>query len=390
VGSDIDLDSHGDDTSAGVLLYRTETHHERNGGRLDQVTSGTRVDNVARVTIKDIARISGFSKTTVSFAFNDPSRIGGDTRDKILRIAEELGYIPDPVARNLSLRHHGTIGLLLPEVISFAFYNPYLSQIVQGIGAVCERDNHSLTLIPPIRESLMEGVRRAAVDGLITIGLEPGMEAVEFIHRRHLPFVAIDGRVGGEFPVVGIDDRQAAADVMRHVLHLGHRRIAVVAFGSQPKLGTGSYAKTQRLAGYQDALREIDDSLSDQVLFTYAKSSLQGGRQAASEILSDNHPPTAIIAMSDIMALGILEAVAEAGLRVPADISVVGFDDIPEARLVRPQLTTVSQPGYDKGRHAADTLMQLIAKEHTSRHIILPAELVVRGTTGPAASGAVT
>lgn len=343
---------------------------------------------MARVTIKDIARISGFSKTTVSFAFNDPSRIGRDTRDKILKIAEDLGYIPDPVARNLSLRHHGTIGLLLPEVISFAFYNPYLSQIVQGIGAVCERDNHSLTLIPPIRESLMEGVRRAAVDGLITIGLEPGMEAVEFIHRRHLPFVAIDGRVGGEFPVVGIDDRQAATDVMRHVLSLGHRRIAVVAFGSEPKLSTGSHVKTQRLAGYQDALNECATDLSDQVLYVYAESSFEGGRRVAVELLAGGNRPTAIIAMSDILALGVLEAVGEAELRVPEDVSIVGFDDIPESRLVRPQLTTVSQPGYDKGRHAADTLMQLIAKEHTSRHIILPTELVIRGTSAVAAAAA--
>ncbi|MFW5695057.1 MAG: LacI family DNA-binding transcriptional regulator [Alkalispirochaeta sp.] len=342
---------------------------------------------MARVTIKDIARISGFSKTTVSFAFNDPSRIGRDTREKILKIAEDLGYIPDPVARNLSLRHHGTIGLLLPEVISFAFYNPYLSQIVQGIGAVCERENHSLTLIPPIRESLMEGVRRAAVDGLITIGLEPGMEAVELIHRRHLPFVAIDGRVGGEFPVVGIDDRQAAAEVMRHVLGLGHRRIAVVAFGSEPKLSTESHVKTQRLAGYRDALSAVDAGLADKVIYAYAESSHDGGRTAATDILSDQHPPTAIIAMSDILALGILEAVNEAGLRVPEDISVVGFDDIPEARLVRPQLTTVSQPGYDKGRHAADTLMQLIAQEETSRHIILPTTLVARGSTAPVPSG---
>lgn len=339
---------------------------------------------MARVTIKDIARISGFSKTTVSFAFNDPSRIGRNTREKILKIAEELGYIPDPVARNLSLRHHGTIGLLLPEVISFAFYNPYLSQIVQGIGAVCERENHSLTLIPPIRESLMEGVRRAAVDGLITIGLEPGMEAVEFIHRRHLPFVAIDGRVGGEFPVVGIDDRRAAAQVMRHVLSLGHRRIAVVAFGSEPKLSTGSHVKTQRMAGYKDALDEIDLTLKDHVMYSYAESSHNGGSKAALELLDDGHPPTAIIAMSDILALGILEAVSDAGLRVPEDISLVGFDDIPEARLVRPQLTTVSQPGYDKGRHAADTLMQLIANEQTSRHIILPTELVIRDSTSPA------
>ncbi len=336
---------------------------------------------MARVTIKDIARISGYSKTTVSFAFNDPSRIGRDTREKILRIADELGYIPDPVARNLSLRRHGTIGLLLPEVISFAFYNPYLSQIVQGIGEVCERENHSLTLIPPIRESLMEGIRRAAVDGLITIGLEPGMEAVEFIQRRHLPFVAIDGRVGGGFPVVGIDDFTAAGTVMRHVLDLGHRRIAIVAFGREPKLSTGSHVKSQRLSGYREALEGVDPELPDEVTYVYAAPSLDGGRQAARTLLDGRERPTAIVAMSDILAVGIIDALQGSGISVPDDISVVGFDDIPEASLVRPQLTTVSQPGYEKGRHAADSLMSLIADQESPGHIVLHAELVVRASS---------
>ncbi|HKK49112.1 MAG TPA: substrate-binding domain-containing protein, partial [Alkalispirochaeta sp.] len=155
----------------------------------------------------------------------------------------------------------------------------------------------------------------------------------------------------------------------------------VIAFGTEPKLSTGSHVKTQRLAGYQDALNQVDAALKDHVTYSYVESSVEGGRRAATELLAGGLRPSVFIAMSDILALGIIEAVAEAELRVPEDISVVGFDDIPEARLVRPQLTTVSQPGYDKGRHAADTLMQLIAKEYTSRHIILPTELVIRDST---------
>ena len=336
---------------------------------------------MARATIKDIARLAGCSKTTVSFAFNDPSRIGTETRQKILRIADELGYIPDPVARNLSLRHHGTIGLLLPEVISDAFYNPYLSQIVQGIGSVCERDNHSLTLIPPIRESLMEGVRRAAVDGLITIGLEPGMEAVDFIRRRHLPFVAIDGRVGGDFPVVGIDDRVAARTVMSHLLEQGHRDIAIVAFGAEPKLSTGSHVKTQRLAGYREALEETDPALAEAVTVIYAASSLEGGREAARNLMESRLLPTAIVTMSDIVALGVLDHLNDQGVQVPHDVSLVGFDDISESRLVRPQLTTVSQPGYDKGRHAADILMTMIGGGNVPGQVVLAAEFAVRDSS---------
>jgi DNA-binding LacI/PurR family transcriptional regulator len=338
---------------------------------------------VARVTIKDIARISGYSKTTVSFAFNDPSRIGKDTHRKIIHIAEELGYIPDPVARNLTLRRHGTIGLLLPEVISYAFYNPYMSQIVQGIGEVCERVNHSLTLIPPISESLMEGIRRAAVDGLITMGLEPGMEAVEFINRRHLPFVAIDGRVGGGFPVVGIDDRTAARAAMDHVLDLGHRDLAVVAFGAEPRISTSSHVKMERLAGYREAMDARDPDLAGTVRYYYSAPSIADGHRIAGEILAAPVRPTAIVAMSDILALGILDHLNAHGVDVPGEMTVVGFDDIPESRLIRPQLTTVSQPGFDKGRHAADCLMNLIAGTDGPDHVVLPASLVIRGTSGP-------
>ncbi|MFA7566255.1 MAG: LacI family DNA-binding transcriptional regulator, partial [Alkalispirochaeta sp.] len=140
---------------------------------------------MARVTIKDIARISGYSKTSVSFAFNDPGRISEKARKRILAVADSLDYIPDPMARNLSLQRHSSIGLLLPEVIPQAFRNSHLSEIVRGIGAVCEKHGYSLTLIPPLRESVLEGVRSAAVDGLITIGLEPGMETVSLIKRRH-------------------------------------------------------------------------------------------------------------------------------------------------------------------------------------------------------------
>jgi DNA-binding LacI/PurR family transcriptional regulator len=331
---------------------------------------------LARVTINDIARISGYSKTSVSFAFNDPGRISEKARARILSIAEELGYIPDPVARNLTLRRHGTIGLLLPETISLSFLNSHLSQIVQGIGEVCEREGHSLTLIPPVRESVLEGVRSAAVDGLITVGLEPGMETVALIRHRHLPFVTIDGRVGGGFPVVGIDDRRAAAAIMRHLLQVGHRSLAVVCFVDEPQLAGPSQVKGERVAGYQDAVAEI--TAETEVRYYESESSITGGREIAEEILDAPNRPTAIVAMSDVIALGVLEHLTARHVSVPEEMSVVGFDDIPEARLVRPQLTTVSQHGFEKGRTAADILVRLIANEPTEAHVVLDTKLVVR------------
>lgn len=342
---------------------------------------------MGRVTINDIARISGYSKTSVSFAFNDPGRISEKARSKIITVAQELGYIPDPVARNLSLRRHGSIGLLLPEVIPLAFLNPHLSQIVQGIGEVCERHGNSLTLIPPLRESVLEGIRSAAVDGLITIGLEPGMETVELIRLRHMPFVTIDGRIGGGFPVVGIDDFGAAKTIMRYVLSLGHRAIAVIAFTDEPQLETRSHVKTQRIAGYRAAFDEVGRTFTAETTFIEVESSMDGGREAARQILSDHtvpgRKPTAIVAMSDVLAIGALNYAEEAGMGVPKDISIVGFDDIPEARLVRPQLTTVTQPGFLKGQRAAEVLTDLITNVSVESEYILPATIVERDSAAP-------
>lgn len=337
---------------------------------------------MGRVTINDIARISGYSKTSVSFAFNDPGRISEKARTKIITVAEELGYIPDPLARNLSLRRHGSIGLLLPEVIPLAFLNPHLSQIVRGIGEVCERHGNSLTLIPPLRESVLEGVRSAAVDGLITIGLEPGMETVELIRQRHMPFVTIDGRIGGGFPVVGIDDLAAAKAIMQYVLRLGHTAIAVIAFTDEPQLESRSHVKTQRIAGYRAAFDEVGRTFTAETTFIEVESSMDGGREAARRLLTEpstpEPKPTAIVAMSDVLAIGALNFAEEIGLNVPGDLSIVGFDDIPEASLVRPHLTTISQPGFSKGQRAAEVLTDLIAGASVASEHILPASVVQR------------
>jgi DNA-binding LacI/PurR family transcriptional regulator len=341
---------------------------------------------MARVTINDIAKVAGYSKTSVSFAFNDPGRISDKARDRILAVADQLGYVPDPVARTLSLRRHGSIGLLLPEVIPLAFRNSHLSQIVQGIGEICGTDGHSLTLIPPLRESVLEGVRSAAVDGLITIGLEPGMDAVHLIRRRHLPFVTIDGRIGGGFPVVGIDDERAAETMMNHVLSIGHRKIVIVAFSDEPQLQNRSYVKGKRIDGYRRALADAVPTPLEESLYIETESSLDGGRTAVEAILQSPTIPTAIVAMSDVIALGILEGLEERGYTVPGDFSLVGFDDIPESRLVRPQLTTISQSGYDKGHRAAEVLMRMIRGETVDPKHILPTELTERDSCAPPGS----
>lgn len=342
---------------------------------------------MGRVTINDIARLSGYSKTSVSFAFNDPARLSERARSKIMGIAGELGYVPDPSARNLSLRRHGTIGLLLPQIIPIAFLNPYFSQIVQGIGDVCEQEGYSLTLIPPVRESMVDAVRSAAVDGLITLGLEPGTPVMNMMEQRSMPFVTIDGRGGTTsdgvaVPVIAVDDRSAASHLMRYVLSLGHRRIAILRFadaerGEDGAVDAQTFVVSERLAGYRDALVGADVD-PESVVILPSESSLSGGREAVGALLDEGHLPTAIIAMSDVIAIGAIAGLEAAGVQVPDEVSVVGFDDIPESTIVRPALTTISQPGFEKGREAARVLTTMLAGGHVEARTMLATRLTLR------------
>lgn len=338
-----------------------------------------------RITINDIARISGFSKTSVSFAFNDPDRISKETREKILGIASELGYVPDPVARNLSRRKIGTIGLLLPQAISRALLNPYLAQVLLGIGEVCHTEEYSLTLVPPLRGDMDAGVRTAAVDGFITLGLQPEMKVVQLIRARHVPFVTIDGRQDDEIPSVNTNDRQAADVCMNHILELGHRRICIVSLeeprdiGDQPISGVCEW----RAAGYADALARHGLQTSPDIQNRRAEASQESGRQAVASIFDGDSKqwPTALVCMSDISAIGAMLALRERGIAVPQQVSVIGFDDIPESAIINPGLTTASQPGQEKGASAATMLFEILQKKPSVTHINFPANLVIRQST---------
>lgn len=334
-----------------------------------------------RVTINDIARATGYSKTTVSFAFNDPSRISGQARDKVLKAAQELGYVPDPVARSLSSRSHGTIGLLLPQAIPLALKNPYMVKLISGLGEVCNREGLSLTMLPPKRGNLLNSVKTAAVDGLVTIGLHPDTEIVQVIRHRHVPFVTIDGDSEDGIPCVSVNDREAARIAMAHLLEHGHRNIGVVIMADERLPDQEEYSATgrERIQGYQDALSQHHMDWNDaSIVKVHAQCSLDGGRSAGEELVRRHPEVTGIVAMSDIMAIGIVQQIVRAGKRVPWDISVVGFDDIPEASYISPALTTVWQPAEDKGLRAGELLIKVINKKTVEQRVEFRCRLIQR------------
>lgn len=342
--------------------------------------------SLARVTIADVAQRAGVSKTAVSFAFNDPSRLPSATVQRILAVAKELGYAPHPIARSLNTGRTGVLGLLLPQDIPTVLENPFFTQFMRGIGRACDEEGLSLMLVPPVKGSTQQAIDHAAVDGFVVIGLEPQDPVLAILRRRHMPFVMVDSEVSDDVPCVNVDDYAGAREAMLHVIACGHRRIAIVAFESGKEESSHDYTGTlrRRLAGYLDALATVGLSLSSpEVQLIECENSFEGGAQGFRRLREAAVPPTAVLAMSDIIALGLVRAAAAHGLQIPKDLSVVGFDDVPEAEWTAPPLTTVRQPIGDKGEQAARLLIDLLRGESTSTSRTLPVELVVRASVAP-------
>ncbi|HWP69337.1 MAG TPA: LacI family DNA-binding transcriptional regulator, partial [Rectinemataceae bacterium] len=310
-----------------------------------------------RATIKDIAARAGVSKTTVSFALNNPKRISKETYEKIMEIVEELGYFPNPVARTLTTKRLGALGLLLPQPISEVMNNPHLCEVISGIGEECDRRGISLTMLPPVEGKIIEAARRAFVDAIVTIGVGPEHEVINFLSKHRVPFVTIDGEETEATVNIGIQHEDAAYDLMRYILSLGHRKIAILRLKPDAKTRTErsrSVVLEKRLAGFSRALEERGLSLeSEAVQVIESEGSLDGGRAAGMLLLRSGNRPGAIVAMADIVAIGVYSAAGECGISIPDQLSIAGFDDIPQSRYAQPALTTVHQPAKEKGRKAA-------------------------------------
>jgi len=340
-------------------------------------------------TIGDVAQRAGVSRTAVSFAFNDPSRISKETHQRILDIAEELGYYPNPMARSLARKRAGVLGLLIPQRTATLFANPFFADLLRGIGHICDRHEYAVLLVPPLKGSLTHALRRAAVDGFIVVGLDEDHPAIAMLRRGEIPFVMVDGPALPQVSAVNIDEESGARQAAEHVLALGHREVLTVVVRPAQTLHADeavhplSYVAARRLAGYREAFARAGVPFSEEYVIE-ADATYEGGQQALRTVWLAGGRPTAVLAMSDITAIGVMEAAESLGLSVPDDISVVGFDDLPLAQWSRPALTTVHQHGLEKGRRAAALLIESHLGSGEFEHLVLPATLVVRGTTGPA------
>jgi DNA-binding LacI/PurR family transcriptional regulator len=350
------------------------------------VDQGTR-----RPNITDVAREAGVSKTAVSFAFNSPQRLAPDTAVRIRRVADLLGYRPHPVARMLTQRQTLTIGVLTPQALSVIFSNPFFWAFSEGVALAAEDSGYGLHFISPLHGSLARAMSRATVDGIVAVGLSGGHPEVEQIRRTGLPIVLVDSTALPEHDSVGIDDAAGARAAADHLLALGHRDLLVM--GVEPAAPATVIdpdgVMGRRLRGYRAALAAVGLDLPDDRVLS-GPASIDGGFALLQRAWRDRPWPTAILAMSDAMAIGALRALRDNGVGVPADVSVVGFDDLDLGLHTEPPLTTVHQPIRRKGEEAVRLLLTVVERRDPAppEHRLLETRLVIRGSSGPAPQGA--
>ncbi|MFN8449075.1 MAG: LacI family DNA-binding transcriptional regulator [Anaerolineae bacterium] len=337
---------------------------------------------MAKTTISDIARQAGVSKTAVSFAFNDPARLPDETVQRILKIADDLGYLPNPVARSLTSKRTGNIGVLFPQPLPDILANPYTTELLRGIGTACGRSGYNQLLVSPVLGNMRHAVSGAVVDGFLAIGLEHNKPTVELLDQRGVPYVMVDSESVPGIVSVNIDDAQGAYLAMRYALEQGHRRLAILGIKSGKHGRFHTYVGTlhQRISGYRAALNEFGlDIDGEQVRLIECACTYEGGQTGFAGCWTGNSP-TAIITMADIIAIGALGAAHEAGVRVPQDVSIIGFDDLPITNLTDPALTTIHQPIAEKGEYAASQLLEILNGSASGAHRTFPTHLIERGS----------
>jgi DNA-binding LacI/PurR family transcriptional regulator len=357
-----------------------------------------------RLTLQQVAAEVGVSAKTVSNAFTRPDQLSPATRQRVLAAAARLGYPgPDPLAAGLRRGRVGALGFAYDNPLSYAFDDPVAVAVLAGISAVAEQAGSGLLLVPGSApaERNTAAVASAVIDGLVVFSLADDDPLLDAVLGRRLPLVVIDQpgpsslrdpSADGSTPWIGIDDRAAAAGAAAHLLALGHRQLGVVSFGLARDRARGiadeaaqqaaTYAITRRrLDGYRDAVVHAGTDWSTVAVAAGATSAVKEGAAMAAALLARTPRPTGLLCMSDRLAEGALLSARQLGLRVPDDLSIIGFDDAPGADALR--LSTVRQPHRRKGELAARALLDLVAQRRTEPVHLLPAELIVRASTGP-------
>ena len=333
-----------------------------------------------KLTLEDIARMSGVSRSTVSRVINQQPNVSEPVRQRVMDVIHQTGFHPNLAARSLASQRSYIIGLVIPRSVQNLFSDPYIPLLTQGIAQTCNQNNHTLALFlfntEEDEHKLLPRIRRPGlVDGLIALSTHADDELLTQLRQGDIPYV-ITGRPMNlpDASYVDVDNLYGAFLAVRHLIHTGYRHIGTIT--GPLKTTTGM----DRLEGYKKALFESFIEY-DPRLIVEGDFTQSGGYYAALKILP--HQPDAIFIASDYMVLGAIQAFQENGLTVPDDIAVVGFDDLPISSQMSPSLTTIRQPIRPLGAKLVETLLDIIDNgSQPPRRVIFGTELVIRESCG--------
>jgi DNA-binding LacI/PurR family transcriptional regulator len=364
--------------------------------RADAAKSGPNLMLKKAIRLADVARAAGVSHGTASNVFSRPDIVRKEVRDLVLAKAHELGYAgPDPKGRLLRAGKVNAIGVATAEPLSYFFDDPFARVVMSGISQACDATGAGISLVSAVnKEQLAWNIQSAVVDGFVVFCIEGGSRLVELTRERRLPFVALDYGFDDEtIAALGVDDVAGGRLAARHLAELGHRHFAVLALpfadgGHGPvsieRVENAVYSGTRdRLRGYFEALAACGIDTSAVPIYETLNDP-QSTRAGLEHIFAAGRPPTAILAMSDRVGLATLDWLRARGIAVPHDVSVIGFDGVPEGAMSDPALTTVAQPMVEMGKKAVETILTF---DGTIRRETLAVELVVRGSTAAASTG---
>jgi DNA-binding LacI/PurR family transcriptional regulator len=325
-------------------------------------------------SIKDIARAAGVSHTTVSRALRDSPEISAATKERIRKLAQEMGYRPSAIARSLVTQRTHTVGVVVTSLA-----DPFHTEVVQGIEMHAQDHGYSILLSmsheDPARErAAVEILAEKRVDGIIVAASRIGSNYLPLLQRLQVPIVLLNSHQTGEYVYsIATDNVQAGHLAASYLLDLGHRRIGYI--GSN----RGGQTDRDRLAGFRRALCQAGIGIQD-AWIVRGDGRMAGGCEAMREILAMPDQPTALFCYNDLTAIGALKAIVEAGRRVPDDYSLIGLDGLVEATYVNPSLTTVEQPRLEMGRLAMQMLIDVLTGQHIPTSRVLTGSLIERGS----------
>lgn len=335
-----------------------------------------------RITSQKVAERAGVSRTTVSFVLNDvAAQISPETRQRVLEAARELGYVPDAAARSLVSGRTHILGLIICQPPDHIKIDAYLHQVIFGLSEA-GRERGFRVLLEAVEDvsqpdAYIHLVRAKRIDGILLSGPRSDDKQLPALVADGFPTVLL-GRLNHiSVSFVDIDNVAAACQAVTHLVELGHRRIGCITNG--PLAYTSA---TERLLGYRQALRQAGLP-EDEALIRYGEFEPESGYRAMQALLALPERPSAVFVASDVVAFGAMAAVRDAGSRIPEDVAIIGFDDVPISRYFAPALTTVRLPAVEQGRRGGEMLIDLIeGKPLAEPRLVLPTQLVIRQSCG--------